>query len=125
MLFEKATRQKLRVATSKGNVSVEDLWDLSLTALNTIAVNLKKELKASEEESFLDVRSNSDITTKLRFDVVLYILNVKKEEKVAREAAAETKAKKEKLLGILAKKQDAALENMSAEELEKELKALG
>jgi len=125
MLFEKATRQKLRIGTSKGNVSVEDLWDLSLTALNTIAINLKKELKASEEESFLDVRSSSDITTKLRFDVVLYILNVKKEEKVAREAAAETKAKKEKLLGILAKKQDAALENMSAEELEKELKALG
>jgi hypothetical protein len=124
MLFEQATRQKLRIQTSKGNACVEDLWDMSLTELNKIAVGLNKELKASKEESFLETRSSADITTKLRFDVVLYVLNVKKDEKVAREAAAETKAKKDKLLGILAKKQDAALENLSAEELELELAKL-
>ena len=36
-IFEKASKQKLRFVTSKGMISSEDLWDMSLQSLDIIA----------------------------------------------------------------------------------------
>lgn len=53
-----------------------------------------------------------------------HIFNVKVEERKAAELQAENAAKKQKILAILARKQDAELENKSAEELEELIKDL-
>lgn len=53
-----------------------------------------------------------------------HIFNVKVEERKAAELQAENAAKKQKILAILARKQDAELENKSAEELEELIRAL-
>jgi hypothetical protein len=124
-MFDKATRMKLRFTTDRGVLSVEDLWDLNLTQLNTLAKSLRKKLKEGEEEDFLNTKSEADVTDKLRFDIVLNILEVKKTEKAEREQASEIKMKREKLLGLIAEKQDADLRNKPVEELLKELEALG
>jgi hypothetical protein len=123
-MFEKATRQKLRFQTSVGFIGVEDLWDLPLTKLNSLAKNLNRELKTAEEEDFLQEKSSEDVETKLKFDIVLHILSTKKDEKKARETSIARKAEREKILGILAKKQDDALENMSEDDLRKKLEEL-
>lgn len=124
-MFDKATRLKLRYPTNKGMITTEDLWDMTLQDLNNTAKTLNKEIKSVEEEDFLEVETTEhDLKIKLSFDIVLHVLNVKKEERKRRQEAATRKAEKEKLLTILAKKQDANLENMSEEELKKKLEEL-
>jgi hypothetical protein len=124
-MFDKATRMKLRFTTDRGFLSVEDIWDLTLAQLNNLAKSLRKKLKEGEEEDFLNTKSESDTTEKLRFDIVLHVLETKKAEKAEREQATELKAKREKLMGLIAEKQDADLRNKPVDELLKELEALG
>lgn len=59
---------KLRFATSKGNLSVEDLWDLP--ALDRLAVSYDEELAKSPRKSFItnDTPSNSEL--ELKFNIV-------------------------------------------------------
>lgn len=123
-IFEKASRKKLRIQTSKGKVSVEDLWTLTLPQLDKIAISLKKELQEVNEESFLETRNPSDTVTQLRFEVVLHVLTTKKTEAEQREVSAEKRAQKEMLLGILAEKQTEDLKGLSAAELEAKINAL-
>jgi hypothetical protein len=124
-MFDKATRTKLRFQTDRGQLCVEDVWDLNLTALNALAKSLNRKLKQDQEEDFLSTKTEADATDKLRFDIVVSILEVKKAEKVEKEQAADKKAKREVILGVLARKQNEAIEGKSVEELMKELEALG
>lgn len=124
-MFDKATRTKLRFQTDRGQLCVEDVWDLNLTQLNALAKSLNRKLKQGEEEDFLSTKTEADATDKLRFDIVVAILEVKKAEKVEKEQAVEKKAKREMILGVLARKQNEAIEGKSVEELMKELEALG
>lgn len=121
-MFEKASRVKLRYSTNRGVLSVEDLWDLSLEQLDPIAINLNKRLKESQTESFIKTRTKD--TTELKFNIVKHIIDVKLQEQEERIVAAEKKAKRQKILDLMAKKQDAELESKSYEELAKELEAL-
>ena len=54
-----------------------------------------------------------------------YIVSVKLAEKEAREKAAEKSAQRQKIMEIMAKKQDESLENASMEDLQKMLSELG
>ena len=54
-IFAMATRQKYRFPFN-GQISVEDLWDLSPAQLDRVYKTLKKDQKASNEESLLDIR---------------------------------------------------------------------
>jgi len=123
-MFEKAMRLKLRFETNKGILSTEDLWDLSLNDLNTIAKKLNKKLKLAVEEDFLKKVTKEDERLKLSFDIVIYVLNKKLEEEEKRVDQLKRKAKKDKIMEILAKKQDASLESKSEADLLKELEKL-
>lgn len=122
-LFELATRNKMRFPF-RGMISVEDLWDLSLTNLDSVFKTLNAEAKKSEEESLLNTKSKEDEEISNKIDIVKYIVNVKLEEKRAREDARKNAEMKQRLLEIKAKRQDAALENMSDEDLDKMLAKL-
>jgi hypothetical protein len=123
-MFEKASRIKLRYSTNRGVLSVEDLWDLSLEQLDPIAINLNKRLKESQTESFIKIRTKDTTELELKFNIVKHIIDVKLQEQEERIVAAEKKAKRQKILDLMAKKQDAELESKSYEELAKELEAL-
>ena len=123
-MFEKASRLKLRFPSNKGNLSVEDLWDLNLTQLNTLAKGLKKQLKESQEDDFLIEKSEEDTNIKLQFDIVIKVLQTKLTEKRARETKEANKATKEKLLQILEKKKHEEFESMSQEDLMKKINEL-
>jgi len=120
-MFEKASKLKLRFTSDRGLLTTEDLWDMNLSQLNIIAKGLNKEIAKASEEDFLEEESKEDIKLKLMFDVVLYVLHVKKDEAKARKDLMEKKVKRDKILEILAKKQDANLENMSEDDLLKQL----
>lgn len=122
-LFESATRSKMRFPF-KGMISVEDLWDLSLTNLDSVFKTLNAEVKKSEEESLLNTKSKEDEEISNKIEIVKYIVSVKLDEKKKREDAKKNAEMKQRLLEIKAKRQDAALENMSDEDLDKMLAEL-
>lgn len=117
-MFEKAVRLKLRF-THKGLCTVEDLWDLPLDALDRIFKDLNAKLKTQKEESLLETRSKEDEILDLKISIVKHIVEVRLAEQKARKDLAAKSAKKEKLLGIIAEKQDNALRDLSVDELTK------
>lgn len=130
-LFEKASRMKLRFASSAGVLSVEDLWDLPLTSktgkanLDDVARMYSRELKSQEEESFVTKPAKKDRILALGFEIVKHVIEVRLEENEASKKSVERKAEREKLLGILVSKKDDALKDLSVKELEKKLDAMG
>lgn len=122
-LFINATRAKLSVPF-RGMINVIDLWDLSLTNLDSVFKTLNAESKKSEEESLLNTKSKEDEEVSNKIEIVKYIVSVKLDEKKKREDAKKNAEMRQRLLEIKAKRQDAALENMSDEELDKTLAEL-
>lgn len=120
--YKLASREKLRFQTPKGLLSVEQLWDLSLSDLDALAVALESEHKESGKKSFLVKSSAKDKTAKLKFDIVLDVLSTKVDEKNAASEAAEVKEHNKKILTLIAEKQDESLKGKSIAQLEKMLK---
>lgn len=122
-IFEYAVENKLRFPY-KGNISTEDLYSLSVSELDTIYKTLKREAKRNGEESLLATKSNDDVALDTKIEIVKHIVEKKLAQVEARKTAASNKAKKDKILSILEEKQDAALKNMSEEDLRKMLETL-
>lgn len=120
--FKQATREKVRFQTSKGSLSVEQLWDLSLSDLDTLAVSLQEAYDKSKGKSFLDKRTTKDKALKLQFDVVLEVLQDKKSEEEAAKEAAEIKIHNQKIFDAIVKAEENELAGKSKKELEKMLK---
>lgn len=122
-IFEYATRNKVRFSF-RGLISVEDLWDLSLTNLDSIYKELNKQSKQAEEESLLNIKTQEDELLNVQIEIVKHIVSVKLAEKEAREKASAKKAQKQKIMSIIAAKQDEALQNSSIDDLQKMLDEL-
>lgn len=124
-MYKKALKMKLRFATTKGRLTVEDLFELRLTDLNNIAIELDKKLSETPRKSFISDIAPDTAEDELRFNIVKDIITTKL---AARNAAQDAKAKtaeKAQLTEILHRKKSQALENLSVEELEAKLAALG
>ena len=122
-LFITATRNNYQFPY-RGMINVIDLWDLSLKNLDSVFKTLNAEAKKSEEESLLDTRTTKDVEISNKIEIIKYIVSVKLAEQKAREDAKKNSEMKQRLLEIKAKRQDAALEKMSDEELDKALAEL-
>lgn len=118
--FLEATKSRLRVSTSNGLLSVEQLWDLTPTKLATILRNLKKQLKkddTDDELSFLDETKVVDKETQLSFDVVKEIYLVRKDEADKIKTEFERKSNNEKIMALIHQKQEKELGEKSIDEL--------
>lgn len=115
-LFEMATRNKMRFPSTKGELSVEDLWDLSDKDLDVVYKNLKDQEVKSSEESLLD-DANVDPKLMAAIGIVRYIFTTKRKEKLAEKERINKKQTQKKYIDALSKKQDEAIEKMSEAEL--------
>lgn len=115
-MFEVAVRTKMRFPF-RGLISVEDLWDLTVQQLDSIYKTLNAELKKVQEESLLDTKTTANKELELKVDIIKYIVSVKQQEAKTQKEAKETREKRQKILGIIAAKEEANLENLSIEEL--------
>lgn len=122
-MFERASRLKIRFAY-KGLCTTEDLWDVPFTALDAIFKALNAQKKAQTEESLMDNKDSADELLDLQLAIVRRIFDIRREEKKHREEAKLRAMQKEKLLGLIAKKQDEAYEGMSVEDLTKMMNEL-
>ena len=117
--FEKASRLKLRFSTNKGELSVEDLWDLSLESLDTIAKAVNKKLKDESEESFIGKKSSNNAVLELKMDILKEVIEVKLKEKEAKASRVIKSAKLAQLKELANNKANEQLSGMSLEEINK------
>ncbi len=122
-LFEIATRNRYRF-NYKGVMTVEDLWSLRVEDLDAIFKMLNRQKKTADEDSLLTTKSAEDQDLANKIDIVRYIVSVKLAEAAERVSAAEKKAQRDKIMEIVVKKKDKALEDMGIEDLMKKLEEL-
>lgn len=131
-MFEIATRQKLRFASSRGELTAEQLWDVPLRArtgddfnLDSVAKAANKVLKGLTEESFVSTeRTPAVAKAETALELIKYVIATKLDEEKAAAKRAENKVEREKLLAILAEKQAGKLSELSEKEIQRRINAL-
>ncbi len=125
-MFEEAARLKLRFQTDRGLLTVEDLFELPLTSktarsnLDSIAIGLDREIRnTGEAVSFVNPEGSSEANKvlNLKFDIVKHIIGVRIAEHDAAAAEQKRREDKQKILAMIARKQDEQLEGKPLEEL--------
>lgn len=123
-LFEIATRERYRFPY-RGLISVEDLWGLPKADLNGIYKYLMGKRHENETDSLMDemtTRANEALDNEI--EIVKYIFQYKVDQENERIREKEKAEKKQRILELMAKKQDDELAEKSIEELEAMLKEL-
>lgn len=129
VMFEYATRNKLRFPSPKGPLTVEQLWDVPLRSkddfnLNTVAKAADKALKEFSE-NFVDPDHGPGYQrAEATFEIVKYVIETYQAEEQAEKKRAENKLERERLLRILAEKQEGRLSELSERELKKRIEDL-
>ena len=125
-MYKKAAKLKLRFNSSKGLLTVEQLFDLTMPELSSLIkkvnTDLKKEARVDDDLAFLEGKDETESLNSLKFDILKDVYLTKKQEREEAATDQEKKATRQKIAEIIAKKKDEALENLSIEELERRLK---
>lgn len=116
-MYKEALQKKLRFKTNKGLISTEDLFDLSLQNLNTLAIMLDKKVSEAPKKSFIEELPAEENDDELRFNIVKDVINTKLKARKDNMAKAQVDARNKRIAELIAKKEDEALENKSIEEL--------
>lgn len=130
-IFELAARQKLRFTSIRGDLTTEQLWDLPLQSksgfdLDSVAKTTNAALKNCTEESFVKTTSNPQKAKyELMMEVIKHIIATRVAEFEALRTAEARKAERERLLNALTVKEEAALQNLTPEQIRERLLALG
>lgn len=124
-MFEYATRNHLRFQCDRGNLRVEDLWELSLPSLDGIYKTLKATEREANEESLLNVKTTASNELAKKIEIVAYIVRVKLEAVEASSRRQAKKVRKQELLALLAEKQSEELRSKGADEIRKLIEELG
>mgnify|MGYP001585906216 CR=1 FL=1 len=122
-VFEHASRVKLRFESSRGCLSSEEVWDLSLPSLDALAKAVNKRLREAEEESFIPTPHQPCMVSHdtLRMELLKQVIGVKVVEREAARKKAEDRAKLARLNELLAAKEDDVFRAMSREEILKQI----
>ena len=129
-IFEQASRKGLRFSSVRGQIATDDLWSIPLQHksgfdLDNIAKDHNAALKSVTDESFVvtaDHPMKAELT--LKMEIIKHIIAVKLEERKNAVDAAAKAEQRQKLLAVLEKKQDAALEDLSPEQIQAKLDEL-
>lgn len=130
-IFKYAAQHKLRFPSARGDLTVEQLFQLPLKSqtgfdLDTVARTINGELKGVSEESFVEDTSadprKQALTVSL--DIVKDVIATKQAENRAALDKTRKSAERKKLLDVIAAKKDEKLSQSSLDELEKKLAEL-
>lgn len=123
-MYKVASQLKLRFVTPKGNLTVEQLWDLKKSELAALAKELRAKIKEQtsledEELAFLEAgASKAHSEDVLRFNIIkdIYQSIVAAEQESA--TAAQKKLRNQRIMELIARKQEEELAGKSIEELQ-------
>ena len=127
IMYKKASQMKLRVATNRGMLSVEQLWDLPKDEIGQIATDVHrtiKEAEAADELGFLRLPERKEQTVdELTFAILKDIYLTKQEEEDKAHRRAKARENNRRILEHIARKQDEELAGKSIDELQAMLEA--
>ena len=123
-IFKYAVLNSLRVPTSRGNLSAEQLAQLPVEGTNnlrTIAINLATKLEQSAPSTldFLDTSIEVDVETQAQFDLVKEIIKLKQTVSKAKSEEAANKTHNAKIDAMIAAREQEEMASLSVDELKK------
>ena len=116
--FIEAAKRKLRFPV-KGQATTEDLFDLTREQLDALYQDISAAQKLNDGESLIQ-RRTADAETEtriLQLTVIKAVFDIKSEAANEARKVAEKKKRNERIMEIIATKQDAELANKSMDEL--------
>ena len=116
-MYKEALQKKLRFKTNKGMITTEDLFDLSLQNLNTLAIMLDKKISEAPKKSFIEELPAEENDDELRLSMGKDGSKMKLKARKDNIDKAQINARNKRIAELIAKKEDEALENKSIEEL--------
>lgn len=125
-----ALREHYRFPSCRGELVLEQLWDMPLTStrgfsLDDTARELAKDIREKGEESFVRTTANRGVALlKNKLEIVKYVIEVKISENEAQRAKLEKQEKRAKLLDALRSKEDQEISASSKEDLLRQLAEL-
>lgn len=124
MMYKKAIRDKVRVITPLGKLSVEQLYDLKLTQLRDVVVDLRNASMKNQSLDDLDFLDKPVVTeeTQFLFELVKDIYVTKKAEQDALKNEASVKEHNQKIMALISQKEESELANKSLDDLKSMLK---
>lgn len=120
-LFITAARKQFRFESTKGMLTIEDLFVLSLTALDSIAVALDEKIQKLGRKSFVQKKAASTSDFEDQLEIVKFIIETKQAEVEESKVRLAKSAQRAFLLNLKEKKQMEQLEGLSLEDIEKQL----
>ena len=123
-LFITASRKKYRFTSLKGQLLTEDLFDLSLASLDTIAVDLDEKVQKAGRKSFVGKRATATGDDENKLEIVKAVIEIKQTEDENRKTRVVKDGQKAFLTSLLEKKQMEKMESLSEEEIQKQLASL-
>ncbi len=131
-IFKFAAQKRMRFPSNRGDLTVEQLFQLKLKSengfdLDTTAKAINDELKSMTEESFVEDESDNPRKEHLTvaLSIVKDVIKTKQDENKAEREKTERMLKRHKLLDAISRKEDDALTGASLDELKKQLDELG
>lgn len=124
-MYKKAIRAKLRFQTSKGLLTIEQLWGLTLTELKNLIISLHETVKKvpSEDLAFLETETvEEESEDKMRFNIAVDVYKTKQQEAKDSREEASKKAFNQHIAEIIAEKEEADLRSKSIDELKAMMK---
>ncbi len=126
-LFELATRKKYRFESSKGLLSVEQLYELPLTAingpsLNSVGKTIYSMLQNNEDTNFVDTvntavqQMNKVLNNKL--EIVKEIIAYKQEQLVRQKKRIATLERNQQIMEIMDDKKNESMSKKSMKQLQ-------
>jgi hypothetical protein len=123
-MYKQANKLALRIPTVKGHLSIEQIFTLKRSEIAQSIKNLKKVMGKTEDSDldFLEEGKTVNVIAELSFNILKDIyLTLNDEAKTARDAQ-EKKEHNQKILNLIAEKQEEGLKGKTIEELEALLK---
>ncbi len=129
-IYKFAAQNGLRFASSRGDLTVEQLFQIPLKSgsgfdLDNVARAINTELKELTQESFVDTNPDPrQHRLTVALEIVKDVIKTKQDEGKANELRRQKEAMRQKLLDVKASKQEQSLASLSEEEIDKKLAEL-
>jgi hypothetical protein len=115
-IFKYAVKNKMRF-NYKGLCSVEDLYDIPLSDLDKMYGALKGEQKNLGVDSLLNKKTSAEKEVAIKIEIIESIVKDRLADRDKAVKAEQTRVRNRRIAEIIADKEDAALHNMSVEDL--------
>ncbi|AUR82555.1 hypothetical protein NVP1152O_073 [Vibrio phage 1.152.O._10N.222.46.E1] len=111
-----ALAERYRFASAKGDLTLEDLFQLPMTQLNDVAIRLHEQAEVSTV-SFIEPASKKGSLAATKLQIVKEVIAYRQEKRDIKATAVKRKQERSKLDELIAQKEDESLSNLSVEEL--------